>query len=119
VQARLLRNKALNQNSLETIKNFAWAPAREVHFRAVEDNYFVVQTNCIRYNYFVVPRVFSDGIANISQVPLDQVHAWVKILDTHDLYNKLDLVKGMSGKMGKMIHVDMNPGSKFVRVGDA
>ena len=40
----------------------------------------------------------------------------MEILDTYDLYNELDLVKGMSGKIGKMIQVDMNPGSKFVRV---
>jgi hypothetical protein len=44
---RLLTSKPFSSVSLKKTMHFAWAPVKEVTFRDIEENRFLVQANCL------------------------------------------------------------------------
>jgi hypothetical protein len=47
IESVFVAKKDVESLKEETMR-FAWAPAKEVHFRDLEENWFIVQAQCLR-----------------------------------------------------------------------
>ncbi|KAK1697430.1 hypothetical protein QYE76_014127 [Lolium multiflorum] len=113
--------------SLKKTLKFAWAPAQEVIFRDLEDNRFMVKTNCLGDWQRITeqaPSIFRDhglliakydGSCKASSVELNRIHAWVQIHDVPELFRKKHIITELAGNVGEVITVDMH-GGDYVRV---
>ncbi|KAM0869057.1 hypothetical protein ACQ4PT_040922 [Festuca glaucescens] len=129
---RLLSSKPFSAMSLKKTMNFAWAPSKEISFREIEENRFLVQANCLgdwRKITEQGPWIFRDhglliekydGSCRASAVELNRIHAWVRIHDVPKLYRRRTLMAGVAESIGEVIQVDMNgaglDGGDHVRV---
>jgi hypothetical protein len=129
---RLLSSKPFSAVSLKKTMNFAWAPSKEISFREIEENRFLVQANCLgdwRKITEQGPWIFRDhglliekydGSCRASAVELNRIHAWVRIHDVPELYRRRTLMAGVAESIGEVIQVDMNgaglDGGDHVRV---
>ncbi|XP_071679856.1 uncharacterized protein [Lolium perenne] len=99
---------------------FAWALVQEISFRDVDENRFLVQTNCLgdwkkiteqgpwifREQGLLVEKF--DGSCSAMAVDLHRIHAWVRVHDVTELYRKKSLITKLGASIGEVLMVDMN-----------
>jgi hypothetical protein len=95
---RLLTTKPFSAISLKKTMRFMWTPAKEVTFRDIEENKFLVQANCLgdwKKTTEQGPWIFRDhglliekydGSCQAAAVELYRIHAWARILDIPELF---------------------------------
>jgi hypothetical protein len=122
---RLLSPKPFSAASLKKTMRFAWAPAKEVSFRDLEENRFIVYANCLGDCQRITeqgPWIFRDhgllvekydGSCRASAVELNRIHAWVQIHDIPELYRRKPIITDLAANVGEVITVEMR-----VEVGD-
>jgi hypothetical protein len=121
---KVLTTKSFSAILLKKTLRFAWAPAKEVFFRDLEDNRFLVQASCLGDWKKITeqgPWIFRDcglliekydGSCHAGVVELHRIHAWAQIYDVPELYRrKKKLMWDVAGSIGEVEAVDMNGGS--------
>jgi hypothetical protein len=129
----LARVHTSNYFSIQTFEqhmNTAWSPAKEVKFRALENNLFTIQCFCLgdwlkitkegpwlfRQNAVLIEPY--DGLAAPESVDLNFFDAWVQIHKLPDGYRTKSLVTNLvAKKIGKVDEVEivLNGVGNFVR----
>jgi hypothetical protein len=89
---KLLTTKPFSDVSLKKTMRFAWAPAREVVIRDVEENRFLVQASCLGDWKRITeqgPWLFRDhglrigkydGNCSAKSVELNRIHVWARFM---------------------------------------
>jgi hypothetical protein len=113
--------------SMKKTMRFAWAPAQEVTFRDVEENRFVIPTNCLGDWQKITKQAWIfreqgllirkyDGSCKALAVELNRIHAWVQIHDMPELFRKNPIMTDLAAMVGEVITVDLRvDGGDFVR----
>ncbi|KAK1601709.1 hypothetical protein QYE76_018403 [Lolium multiflorum] len=127
--ARLYTSREdFSNTAFYTSMRYAWNPAQEVSFRALNDNLFVIQARCLGdwkkivemgpwlfRGYGVIIKEY-DGIQDPEKVVLDSIEVWIQIHKVPDLYRKEHLVRLMASKVGVVKKIIMLTAKDFVRV---
>lgn len=117
--ARLLSSKDFSTTSLISTMRSAWNPAREVTFRAIGKNLFVIQAFClgdwkrimeegpwIFRGYALMLEEF-DGSTTIPKVIPYRVLGWIQIHKIPHLFRIEAIVKQLAAKVGEVQEIEM------------
>jgi hypothetical protein len=130
----LVKVHTMNYYSSQTFEQHmrvAWSPAREIAFRALEDNMFTIQCFCLgdwlkvtkggpwlfRQNAITIEEY--DGLSAPETIDLNHLAVWVQIHKLPDGYRGASLVKNLiERKIGSNAEVDLVPHGlgNFIRV---
>lgn len=117
--ARLLTTKKFSVTSLETTMRSAWNPAKEVTFRSIEKNCFVIQAFCLGDWKKIMeegPWLFRghalmleefDGSTTVPSVIPNRVIAWIQIHKLPHLYRTEAILNLLAAKVGEVKEVEM------------
>jgi hypothetical protein len=109
----LARVHTSNYFSFQTFEQhmiMAWSPAREVKFRALEENLFTIQCSCMgnwikvieggpwlfRQNVIIIEPY--DGLVPEKSIELTRFSAWVQIHNLPEGYRNENLIKNLAAK---------------------
>ena len=104
----------------------AWNPAREGHWRRIDENLFTVQFGCLGdWNTAINkgPWLFRnqgvlieeyDGFKKPESMVLDKLVVWARVLKLPDNYLFPAAIKGMCRKMGRVLEVQTTLPAGFV-----
>lgn len=116
--ARLLTTKHFSEQSLIQTMCAAWNTTREVSFRAIGKNLFVVQAFCLGDWKRIMeegPWIFRgcalmlevfDGATQIPSVIPSKMQAWIQIHKIPPLYRTESIICQLAGKVGEVISAD-------------
>jgi hypothetical protein len=116
--ARVYTPKTFSHGALYGDMRAAWNLAKEVEFRAIEDNLFSMQFNCLadwERVMFGGPWIFRgspvlmaeyDGWADTDSVELNEYPAWVHVLDLREKMRTGSIAKQLSKRAGTYISID-------------
>lgn len=120
---RVHTTKPFSHAALFGAMRTAWSPAKEVVFKVMEDNLFLVQMNCLGdWNRLMdggpwlfrgTPLVIEeyDGFTNVKEYKLNKIPVWTRIQGVPDgLMKRKDLAEKVAVKVGKPITVVVNEG---------
>ena len=115
--AKLLTSKDFSVTSLMSTMRAAWNPAREVSFRSIGKNLFVIQAFClgdwkrimeegpwIFRGYALMMEEF-DGSTTIPKETPNRVRTWIQIHKIPHLYRTEEIVKQLAAKVGEVQEV--------------
>lgn len=117
--ARLLTSKDFSVVSLALTVRSAWNPVREVTFRLIDKNPFVVQAFCLGVWKRIMeegPWIFRgyalmleefDGLTTIPKVIPYRVLGWIQIHKIHHLYHIEAILKQLAAKVGEVQKVEL------------
>lgn len=117
--ATLLTRKEFSEASLISTMRSAWNPARDVTFRPIGKNLFVVQALCLGDWKRIMeegPWIFRgcalmleefDGSTAVPTVVPCKVPAWIQIHRIPHLYRTESILKQLAGKVGEEVAVEM------------
>ncbi|CAO2162743.1 unnamed protein product [Urochloa humidicola] len=117
--AKLLIGKKFSEQSLMSTMWAAWNTAREVSFRSVGKNLFVVQAFCLGDWKRIMedgPWIFRgcalmleefDGSTSVPTAVPNKVLAWVQVHMIPPLYRTESILKQLAGKIGEVVGVEM------------
>jgi hypothetical protein len=116
--AKLLTTKKFSVTSLESTMRSAWNPAKEVTFRFIEENLFVIQASCLGdwkrimdegpwlfRGYALMLEEF-DGSTTVPSVIPDRVMAWIQIHKLPHLYRNEAILNQLAAKVGEVQEVE-------------
>ena len=120
---RVHTTKPFSHAALFSALRNAWAAAKEVTFKALEPNLFVVQLHCLGDWTRVMegrPWLFRgaaivieeyDGFSNVKGIKLDRIPIWARINGVPELLMKKgELAAKVASKVGDIITVVVNEG---------
>lgn len=117
--AKLLTTKQFSEQSLIATMKAAWNTAREVSFRSMGRNLFVVQAFCLGdwkkimeegpwlfRGYALMLETF-DGATQTPSIIPNKVQAWIQIHKLPPLYRTEGILRQLAAGVGEVIDVDM------------
>lgn len=120
---RVHTSKPFSHAALFSAMRIAWAAAKEVTFKAVGGNLFLVQMHCLGdWNKLMEggPWLFRgaavvmeeyDGFSDVHTFKLDKIPVWTRIQGVSDgLMKKRELAEKVAGKAGMTIPVIVTEG---------
>ncbi|KAM0837413.1 hypothetical protein ACQ4PT_061663 [Festuca glaucescens] len=117
--AELLTVKGFSEQSLEKMMRAAWNAAKEVVFRPIDNNLFIMQAFCLGdWNRIMEegPWLFSecalmlekfDGATTTPSVMPNRVQAWIQIHRIPPLYRTEVILKQLAAKVGEVDRVEL------------
>lgn len=117
--AKLLTVRDFSESSLKSTMISTWSPAREVSFRSISKNLFVVQASCLGDWKRIMeegPWIFCgcalmleefDGSTAVPRVVPQKVPAWVQIHKVPLRYKTEAILKLITGRIGEEVIVEM------------
>jgi hypothetical protein len=129
--ARVHTDNFFSPQTFEQHMRFAWSPAKEVIFHALEENLFTIQCSCLgdwmkveeegpwlfRQHAVIIEKY--DGLSSTDAIDLNFIAVWIQIHKLPVGYRKDPLITNLTEKkIGKVIKVEKDiPGvCNFVRV---
>jgi hypothetical protein len=105
----------------------AWNPAKDVTWRKLEENLFLVQFGCLadwdkamnmgpwlfRNNYALMMEEY-DGFQNPRTIVLDKIVVWARVLQLPDNYLKEPMIRGMCRPVGEVKEVQIKLPAGFI-----
>lgn len=116
--ARVHTNKSFSHGALFGNMRSAWNCAKEIEFRAMKDNLFSIQFNCLADWERVMdegPWIFRecpvllapyDGWSDVDSVKLETYPAWVQIHDLKEKIRTASIAIQLARKAGPVIRLD-------------
>lgn len=101
--------EAISKQAFYSTMRFVWSPAKEVAFRVISDNLFVVQANCLGnwkkmteggpWNFRGLGILMDkyDGVSPPEEIVLDSLEVWIQIHRIPGIYRKVELVDKRAG----------------------
>ena len=120
---RVHTTKPFSHAALFSAMRNAWSAAKEVTFKVLKSNLFLVQLHCLGDWSHVMegsPRLFRgaavvmeeyDGFSNVDSYKLDRILIWARIQGVPEgLMKKRELAEKVANKVGQLISVVVNEG---------
>jgi hypothetical protein len=120
---RVATTKPFSHAALFSAMRFAWLAAKEIIFKVMGANLFMVQFQCLGdwnrvmdggpwlFRGALVAMAEYDGFSNVHEYKLDKIPVWCRINGVPDgLMKKKELAEKVAGKVGKTITVVFNEG---------
>jgi hypothetical protein len=116
---KVLTRKAFSEESLRRTMFAAWNNAREVTFRAIEKNLFLIQAHCLGDWKRIKeegPWLFRDcalmledfdGSSTVPPVIPNRVQAWIQIHKIPPLYRTEAILKQLASRVGEVVKVEL------------
>jgi hypothetical protein len=117
--ARVHTDNFFSPQTFEQHMRFAWSPAKEVKFQALEENLFTIQCSCLgdwikleeegpwlfRQHAVIIEKY--DGLTDIDVVDLNFIAVWIQIHKLPVGYTKVPLITNLTKKkIGKVVMVE-------------
>ena len=118
-KVKWLAIKQFSDQSLSSTMMAAWNPTREVTFRPIARNLYMVQASCLGEWKRIMedgPWLFRgcalmleeyDGATPLPSVEPNRVQVWIQIHKIPPLYRTEKILKQLAGKVGEVISVEM------------